>query len=237
LAAADRRLLEASAGRRCWPCAASARRRRPRPAAGPRPPSCAARCCRRSGTTCAARSRRSRWPPRASRDPSLRLPAADRLELTATIEESADRLTALVDNLLDSSRLAAGAVTPLLAPVGYDEVAVRALVGLDGAGRVTLDIDESLPTCSPTPGCWSGSWRTWSTTPYATRADAPIVLRASVYGERVELRIVDAGPGVPRRGRESLFTPFWRLEAGPQRPRRAAPAWGWGSRWRAGSPR
>jgi two-component system, OmpR family, sensor histidine kinase KdpD len=36
-----------------------------------------------------------------------------------------------------------------------------------------------------------------------------------VYGERVELRIVDAGPGVPRRGRESLFTPFWRLEADP----------------------
>src|SRR5689334_764536 len=79
------------------------------------------------------------------RDPSLHLPADDRLELTATIEESADRLTALVDNLLDSSRLAAGAVTPLLAPVGYDEVAVRALAGLEVAGRVALDIDETLP--------------------------------------------------------------------------------------------
>jgi two-component system sensor histidine kinase KdpD len=39
-----------------------------------------------------------------------------------TIEESADRLTAPVDNMLGSSRLAAGAVTPLLAPVGYYEV-------------------------------------------------------------------------------------------------------------------
>ena len=58
------------AARRCWRCAASARRRRPRsPDAAPRPPRPAARCCRRWGTTCAARSRRSRWPPRSLRDP------------------------------------------------------------------------------------------------------------------------------------------------------------------------
>jgi len=149
------------------------------------------------------------------RDPSLRLPPADRLELTATIEESADRLTALVDNLLDSSRLAAGAVTPLLAPVGYDEVAVRALVGLDGAGRVTLDIDESLPDVLADAGLLERVVANVVDNALRYAGDAPIVLRASVYGERVELRIVDAGPGVPRRERESLFTPFWRLGADP----------------------
>jgi two-component system sensor histidine kinase KdpD len=149
------------------------------------------------------------------RDPSLRLPPADRLELTATIEESADRLTALVDNLLDSSRLAAGAVTPLLAPVGYDEVAVRALVGLDDAGRVTLDIDESLPDVLADAGLLERVVANVVDNALRYAGDAPIVLRASVYDERVELRIVDAGPGVPRRERESLFTPFWRLGADP----------------------
>jgi two-component system sensor histidine kinase KdpD len=149
------------------------------------------------------------------RDPSLRLPPADRLELTATIEESADRLTALVDNLLDSSRLAAGAVTPLLAPVGYDEVAVRALVGLDGAGRVTLDIDESLPDVLADAGLLERVVANVVDNALRYAADAPIVVRASVYGERVELRIVDAGPGVPKRERESLFVPFWRLGADP----------------------
>jgi two-component system sensor histidine kinase KdpD len=40
---------------------------------------------------------------------------------------------------------------------------------------------------------------------------APVVLRASAYGGRVELRVVDSGPGVPRRDREALFAPFRRL--------------------------
>src|SRR5204862_3686216 len=54
------------------------------------------------------------------RAPDLRLSTEDRAELEATIEESADRLTALVNNLLDSSRLATGAVEPRLRPIGYD---------------------------------------------------------------------------------------------------------------------
>jgi two-component system sensor histidine kinase KdpD len=58
----------------------------------------------------------------------------DTRELLATLEESADRLTGLVDNLLDSSRLAAGAVRPVLGPVGYDEIVARALSGTDVDG-------------------------------------------------------------------------------------------------------
>ena len=46
--------------------------------------------------------------------------------------------------------------------------------------------------------------------------DAPVVLRASAYADRVELRIVDSGPGVPPRDRDALFTPYQRLGgAGP----------------------
>lgn len=149
------------------------------------------------------------------RDPNLRLPPSDRLELTASIEESADRLTALVDNLLDSSRLAAGAVTPLLAPIGYDEVAVRALAGLDGASRVELDIDETLPDVLADAGLLERVVANVVDNALRYAGDAPITLRASAYHERVELRIVDAGPGVPRRERESLFVPFWRLGADP----------------------
>ncbi len=59
----------------------------------------------------------------------------DTAELLATIEESADQLTALVGNLLDSSRLAAGVVKPTLRPVYLDEVVHRALLGLGIGGR------------------------------------------------------------------------------------------------------
>ena len=133
------------------------------------------------------------------RDPSLPLSPDDRLELTATIEESVDRLTALVDNLLDSSRLAAGAVTPLLAPVGYDEVAVRALAGLDGAARVKVDIDETLPDVLADAGLLERVVANVVDNALRYAGGAPIVLRASAYNDRVELRIVDAGPGVPKR--------------------------------------
>jgi two-component system sensor histidine kinase KdpD len=145
------------------------------------------------------------------RDPYLRLPPGDQQELTATIEESADRLTALVDNLLDSSRLAAGAVTPLLAPVGYDEVAVRALAGLPGAGRVELEIDESLPDVLADAGLLERVVANVIDNALRHAGGAPVVLRASAYAERVELRVVDTGPGVPRHARGALFAPFRRL--------------------------
>jgi len=149
------------------------------------------------------------------RDPGLPLSPDDRVELTATIEESVDRLAALVDNLLDSSRLAAGAVTPLLAPVGYDEVAVRALAGLEGAARVKVDIDETLPDVLADTGLLERVVANVVDNALRYAGGAPIVLRASAYNDRVELRIVDTGPGVPKREREELFAPFRRLGAAP----------------------
>ena len=66
-------------------------------------------------------------------------------ELLETIEESADRLQSLVSNLLDASRLQAGALSVTRAPVGLDEVVARALVGLPGRERVAVDVPDSLP--------------------------------------------------------------------------------------------
>ena len=65
--------------------------------------------------------------------------AEDTAELLATIEESIDQLTALVGNLLDSSRLAAGVVRPELRRVYLEETVQRALLGISkgitGFGR------------------------------------------------------------------------------------------------------
>jgi two-component system sensor histidine kinase KdpD len=56
------------------------------------------------------------------RDPDLQLSPAGAATQLATFEECADRLQALVDNLLDSARLAAGGVEPQLRAAGYDEI-------------------------------------------------------------------------------------------------------------------
>jgi two-component system, OmpR family, sensor histidine kinase KdpD len=144
------------------------------------------------------------------RDPSLPLSDRDREELLATVAESADRLTGLVDNLLDSSRLAAGAVTPLLDRIGYDEVAARALLGLPEQGRVEIDIAEDLPDVLADPGLLERIVANLVDNALRHGAGAPVTLRASSHADRVELRITDTGPGVSRRSREALFTPFQR---------------------------
>jgi two-component system sensor histidine kinase KdpD len=145
------------------------------------------------------------------RDPLLRLSGIDRAELLETVEESADRLSGLVGNLLDSSRLASGAVEPLLERVGYDEVAAGALLGLPDAARVVLEIGEDLPDVSADVGLLERVVANLVDNALRHGGGAPVVLRASAYEGRAELRIVDSGPGVPAKARDHLFAPFQRL--------------------------
>jgi two-component system, OmpR family, sensor histidine kinase KdpD len=141
----------------------------------------------------------------------IRLSPEDRSELAATIEESADRLTGLVNNLLDSSRLATGAVTPELRPVGYDEVALLAMRGLDGAERAEIEIDERVPEVLADPGLLERVVANVVDNALRHGNGAPVALRASAHAAVVELRVVDSGPGVPGGDADRLFAPFQRL--------------------------
>ena len=147
------------------------------------------------------------------RDPTLRVSTADREELLAVVEDSADRLSGLVDNLLDSSRLATGAVTPLLGPVGFAEIVSLALGGLDGpvARTLTVDVPETLPDVLADAGLAERVVANLLDNAVRHAGAAGVAVRASAYAERVELRVVDDGPGVPPRARDKLFTPFQRL--------------------------
>jgi two-component system sensor histidine kinase KdpD len=148
------------------------------------------------------------------RDPYLQLTDADRAELAVTIDESADRLTRVVNNLLDSSRVATGALRPELRPVGYDEVAALALRGLDPGvdpGRVELEIDERLPEVLADPGLLERVVANLVDNALRHGGGAPVALRASSHADHVELRVVDEGPGIPTGRAEQLFTPFQRL--------------------------
>ncbi|MEQ3554827.1 DUF4118 domain-containing protein [Pseudonocardia nematodicida] len=145
------------------------------------------------------------------RDPALRLPDADRAELLETVEESVDRLTGLVGNLLDSSRLAAGAVEPLREAVGYDEVVARALHGLPGAQRAGLELAEDLPDVVADVGLLERVVANLVDNALRHGRGAPVTLRASAHGGRAELRVTDRGPGLTPAQREHLFAPFQRL--------------------------
>ena len=79
--------------------------------------------------------------------------AEDHDELLVTADESLDRLTRLVDNLLDMSRLQAGALSVVSRSVALDEVVPLALDDLGTAGRsVVVDVPDDLPEVLADPG-------------------------------------------------------------------------------------
>jgi two-component system sensor histidine kinase KdpD len=130
-----------------------------------------------------------------------------------TIEEETDRLTGLVENLLDMSRIQVGALTLVRAVVGFDEVVARALASLpDGGRELDVDVSETLPRIDADPGLLERAIANIVTNAKAASApDAPVRVRASAAGGRVELRVIDRGPGVPPDQRDRIFRPFQRL--------------------------
>lgn len=112
-------------------------------------------------------------------------------ELLATIEESADRLQGLVSNLLDASRLQAGALSVQASTVGLDEVVSRALVGMAGRERVALDIAEDLPPVHADPGLLERVVA--NLVDNALRHDDGVV---TVRGSLGGLCVIDHGPGL-----------------------------------------
>ena len=147
------------------------------------------------------------------RSPDVNWAAEDRDELLATADESLDRLSHLVDNLLDMSRLQAGALSLFLRPSGLEEIVSRALDNLDPAARaVTVDIPESLPEINVDPAILERVIvnLTENALRYSPPGKPPL-LTASTLGDRVELRVVDRGPGIPEKERDRMFVPFQRL--------------------------
>jgi two-component system sensor histidine kinase KdpD len=141
--------------------------------------------------------------------------AADEADLLATIEQNADRLDALIGNLLDLSRLHTGSLEPFLRPTAIDEVAPVALRGLDAPVPLEISVPDDVPLVRADPGLlervlaniFSNALRhsppTW-----------PPALQARQTGETVLLEIVDHGPGVPGDLlKERIFEPFQRLDS------------------------
>jgi two-component system sensor histidine kinase KdpD len=147
------------------------------------------------------------------RDPDVAWSPSETAEFLETIEDEADRLADLVGNLLDMSRLATGTLTLVWRRVGLDEVVPKALASLSDRGRgLEVDVPETLPRVDVDPGLLeravaniAANARTWSP------ADGSVRIEGSQDGRRVELRVIDRGPGVSQRDRDAMFEPFQRL--------------------------
>jgi len=141
------------------------------------------------------------WTPQATR------------ELLATIDEEADRLNTLVGNLLDMSRLQSGALQLVMRDIGLEEVVPAAIKGLgERAQNVDVTVDETMPRVRADAALLERAIAnlvdnaiTWSP------PDRPVRVDACPVGNRVDLRVVDRGPGIPPDQRDRVFQPFQRL--------------------------
>ena len=142
----------------------------------------------------------------------------DTAELLATVEESIDQLTALVGNLLDSSRLAAGVVSPRLSRVYLEEAVQRALVGIskgaNGFARPVLDlikVEVNDAVVMADSGLLERVLGNLIDNALRYAPDSVIRINAARVGARVLLNVADEGPGIARGTEEQMFEPFQRL--------------------------
>ncbi|GAA2841146.1 sensor histidine kinase KdpD [Kitasatospora sp. CM 4170] len=147
------------------------------------------------------------------RSPDVEFSPEDQAELLATADESLVRLTRLVDNLLDMSRLQAGALTLHLAETHLDEILPRALDTLPDpyAPVRPLDLDTAPAVLADPPLLERVLANVITNALRHNAPGAPVLVTASHHLDRVEVRVVDRGPGIAPEDRDRVFLPFQRL--------------------------
>jgi two-component system, OmpR family, sensor histidine kinase KdpD len=137
--------------------------------------------------------------------------AQDEEELKEVIEQSADRLEALIGNLLDLSRLQTGALIAHPTLVDLGEVIPAIVDGLSAPARFHWQVDADARVAVADAGLLERVLA--NITENALRYQPPgpqISIRASRVSDRVEIRVADRGAGVPEADQERIFAPFQR---------------------------
>lgn len=136
----------------------------------------------------------------------------ERQELLDAVEDSADRLEALVANLLATSRLDAGALSVTLSAVDVEEIVGRGISSLPDQDRIVIDVPERLPLVLADVGL--AERVVANLVDNALRHSGKgtnVLITAAERGHQVVLSVVDSGLGVPPARRKALFTPYQRL--------------------------
>ena len=144
-----------------------------------------------------------------------------RAELLQTILEESERLNRLVANLMDLSRMRAGAMAPAKEPVLLEDLissVLRRLKPLLGRREVRVRVREDVPPV-PVDVVQMDQVLT-NVLENAVRYTAPgsdIAISAVRWQSFVELRISDRGPGIPPEERGRAFDEFYRRDVDGRR--------------------
>jgi two-component system sensor histidine kinase KdpD len=136
-----------------------------------------------------------------------------RREFLETIDQETDRLTRLVHNLLDMSRIEAGALDPRLVETALPDVTgpVVRLARSKSSQPIEVDIPDDLPAVLVDPVRLDQVLTNLLDNARRYAGGQPVTVQGRAANGRVELRVVDHGPGIPEAERERVFDQFYRL--------------------------
>jgi two-component system sensor histidine kinase KdpD len=135
----------------------------------------------------------------------------ERAELSAAVVEEGARLAALVDKLLDLSKLQAGGAEPRSEWVSIEDVVMAATEGLpDTEGDVRLTVDQAVPEVRADAAQLERAFANLLENARRYSDGLPVSVHARRSGARVVVSVVDQGPGIEPAERDRIFEPFYR---------------------------
>ena len=140
------------------------------------------------------------------------LTAEERDELSGAIVGEGNRLSRLVENLLDMSRLEAGKAEPHREPVDLAEVLDAAREGVGNSASVRLAIDPDLPMVDADAAQLERAFANLLENAARYSEGRPVSARSRLVDGNIVVRVVDQGPGIPESEWERIFEPFQRGE-------------------------
>ncbi len=138
----------------------------------------------------------------------------ERQELSAAVVSEGGRLSRLVENLLDMSRLEAGKAQPHSEPVDLAEVLDAARAAIGQPEVVRLAIDSELPLVDADAAQLERAFANLLENAVRHGGGRPVLVKSMLLDGKITLRVVDQGPGIPESERRRIFEPFQHGEGG-----------------------
>ncbi len=138
------------------------------------------------------------------------LTADERAELSEAIIGEGKRLSRLVENLLDMSRLEAGKAEPHREPVDIAEVLDAAREGIADSESIRLAIDPDLPMVDADAVQLERAFANVLENAIRYGNGRPVLVKSRLVAGNIVVRIVDQGPGIPESDWQRIFESFQR---------------------------
>lgn len=137
-----------------------------------------------------------------------------RLEFLQIVDEEADRLRELIDNLLDSSRLETGTLGMTLEPIKLTTLLRDSVSRTKSAYpmmEIELELEDDTPTLNVDPTRVAQVVDNLLSNAHKYAPQAPVVIRSSRFDNQVRIEVEDSGPGIPAEHVPHLFERFYRV--------------------------